>query len=205
MFEFVTLFLWIIGFPFFCFLMWLGTEDDPSPFWIALCILIAIFGWSYITLGGVLAVVYWAWANPWLLGKYAAYYLGAGIVWAGVKWFRFNQKELTRFNENKVAWTLEYENKKKEGYERASTFPSYVLAWKNIPPSVTQHKRQFGYWMTWWWISIFTTFVFEYIHDAIIWVWNKCKNIYQALGHMVWKGSGLLDEPQPAPKAVVTE
>jgi hypothetical protein len=168
-------------------------------FWAALIIpyfiLVALVenergGWAFfvVTLSAVLwaafgqkGIVPWVLSHPKDIALYALEYVGIGIGYSIIKWWRYLVSALKKYTDYRTAWVKkngeinDQPSAKFRGQTNKESFLDDARASGVMPPKVINNKGRIIYWMSYWPFSAF----WFILNDPLRHLWNF---LYERLG-----------------------
>lgn len=178
---------------------------------IAICVVIALtenehYGWATVLFAAFFGALAWMGVfnlyqftiqHPGALLARIGIYLGVGIVWGAVKWWRYCVKERERYDAAKndflaahkvteftpslrVEWTEKLKNANR--YER-----HYLLHAE--APNAKDHKEKICNWMYLWPFSMLGTILSDFIRKIWDAIYNWMGGVYDSIARSVWKGT----------------
>ena len=184
-------------------------------FWVValvgVCVLVALtenehYGWAT----GLFAVFFGAlaWLGIFNLYNFTLYhpgqllarvgiYLGIGIVWGAIKWWRYCVKERNRYEEAKsdflkannaqeltpglrVLWTKKLKD--------ASRFDRHYVLHAEAPDA-KNHKEKICNWMYLWPFSMLGTILSDFVRKIWDAIYDWMGGVYDTIARSVWKGT----------------
>lgn len=159
--------------------------EEQHPFGATLAAFAtAIAAWLFFDFN----IVSWGWHNPGSLFYMSLAYLGAGVVWAGVKWILFSRKNKKSYLAQEAAFKTSWNADTNKSY----SYPEWVKAYKNFPVYPSEVKDKIVTWILFWWASVVSTFFGQILWDVGVWLYKKVVNVFHTFTVWYWKDTGLV-------------
>jgi hypothetical protein len=174
----------------FTFLLIFLTENDHWG-WSTGSV-VAAFAALWLT--GIFNIYNYTLRNPWDIVTWTLYYIGVGIVWGGLKWWKFCRKELAKYElaksqflkdskateltpELRIAWTERLKNN------------NYTYSLKGgAPPLAANYKERIINWMAFWPYSVLGTIFSDWVRELFNTLYDMMGGVYDSISRAVWKG-----------------
>ena len=104
-------------------------------------------------------------------------YVVIGIAWSAYKWYEYVRAQAVRAKDYRIA----YDKLPVEIKQKYKSFDDYLNLSTDVKLAIdiTRNKGKITYWITFWWVSLISTFFGTWLYNFFNNIYEMCTSLYK--------------------------